>query len=323
MVLLRPIQIGDMMYISNSFSIKNECTFLCGDCFSLLDEIPDSSVDLVITSPPYCIGKSYENKSDDLEVFRQRHLDIFPQIVRILKDGGSMCWQVCYHVHDNCITPLDFFVYDCVVNNPDPAVSQALVLRNRIVWTFGHGLNTRNRFSGRYETIMWFTKGNNYCFNLDAVRIPQKYPGKKYYKGKKKGEFSGNPNGKNPSDVWEIPNVKANHIEKTDHPCQFPIAIPQRLIKALTNTGDLVLDPFAGVCTTGAAAIMEGRRFVGSEKEIKYFEEGKKRLIDAKEGTLRYREDKPVYKPNPRTAVARRPDNFKDWGVNGFGPEEA
>lgn len=208
-------------------------------------------------------------------------------------------------------------MYDCVANNPDPGVSGKMILRNRIVWTFGHGLNTTKRFCGRYETILWFTKGDDYCFNLDQVRVPQKYPGKKYYRGEKKGQFSGNPNGKNPSDVWEIPNVKANHIEKTEHPCQFPIAIPQRLIKALTNAGGLVLDPFAGTCTTGAAAILEDRRFVGAEKDEKYYGIGMQRLLAAESGSLRYREDKPVYSPDPRTAVAKRPDHFKDWSKNG------
>ncbi|MCL0184432.1 site-specific DNA-methyltransferase, partial [Klebsiella pneumoniae] len=109
-------------------------------------------------------------------------------------------------------------------------------------------------------------------FNLDEVRIPQKYPGKRSYKGPNKGQLSGNPIGKNPSDVWDIPNVKANHIEKTIHPCQFPVTIPQRLIKALTNKNGLVLDPFMGSGTTEVAALVEGRRFVGSEIQKSYFD---------------------------------------------------
>jgi len=87
-------------------------------------------------------------------------------------------------------------------------------LRNRIIWHFGHGLHAKNRFSGRYETILWFTKTNEYIFNLDPVRVPQKYPGKKHFKGPNKGKLSCNPKGKNPSDIWEIPNVKSNHVEK-------------------------------------------------------------------------------------------------------------
>src|ERR1041384_3300304 len=90
-----------------------------------------------------------------------------------------------------------------------------------------------------------YSKGRRYRFDLNAVRVPQKYPGKKHYKGPKKGKLSGNPKGKNPSDVWEIPNVKSRHVEKTKHPCQFPVALVQRLVRALTLPGSLVVDPFS------------------------------------------------------------------------------
>jgi adenine-specific DNA-methyltransferase len=143
------------------------------------------------------------------------------------------------------------------------AKQQALILRNRIIRTFGHGVHASRRFSGRHETILWYTKGHNYHFDLDAVRVPQKYPGKRHYKGSKKGEWSGNPLGKNPSDLWEIPNVKFRHIEKTSHPCQFPIALVQRLIRALTKPGELVVDPFVGSGSSAAAAVLEKRAIRG------------------------------------------------------------
>lgn len=184
------------------------------------------------------------------------------------------------------------------------------VLRNRIIWTFGHGLNSVNRFSGRHETIMWFTKGDQTVFNLDEVRVPQKYPGKRSYKGPNKGRLSGNPLGKNPSDVWDIPNVKANHVEKTDHPCQFPVAIPQRLIKALTARNGLVLDPFMGSGSTGVAAIVEDRRFVGAEIQKEYYDISVSRLKDAADGNVKIREDKPVVEPNKNSAVAKLPEEF-------------
>ena len=145
-------------------------------------------------------------------------------------------------------------------------------------------MNSSKRFSGRHEIILWFTKGNNQVFNLDSIRIPQKYPGKRAYKGVNKGNFSGNPLGKNPSDVWDIPNVKANHIEKTSHPCQFPVALPQRLIKALTNVDGIVLDPFMGSGTTGVASIIEKRRFIGAEIKNDYFDIAKSRINEAKIG---------------------------------------
>ena len=188
---------------------------------------------------------------------------------------------------------------------------EPLILRNRIIWTFGHGLNSTQRFSGRHETILWFTKGENYKFNLDSIRIPQKYPGKRYYKGEHKGELSGNPLGKNPSDVWDIPNVKANHVEKTAHPCQFPAAIPLRLIRALTDVDGTVLDPFMGSGTSAVAALLANRKFIGAEIKEEYYAIACERIYSTLEGKVNVREDIPVMKPNKNTAVAKLPNSFK------------
>jgi adenine-specific DNA-methyltransferase len=209
------------------------------------------------------------------------------------------------HVKHNEILPLDYLAYSAF------AKDRSLVLRNRIIWHFEHGAHARHRFSGRYETILWFTKGDSYPFHLDEVRIPQKYPGKRHYKGPRKGEYSGNPLGKNPSDVWIIPNVKAKHIEKTAHPCQFPVAIPQRLVRALTDIGDLVLDPFAGVASSGVAAVLENRRFIGCEIDKNYASMGNRRYEELKAGGLRVRDwDRPVALPDYRQAVAQTPTHF-------------
>lgn len=221
-----------MSIIKRKFNESNRLTLFNGDCSELLKSIPSNSVDLIITSPPYCIGKAYEDPHDDIKTFKKQHEDIFDDLYRVLKTGGSICWQVGYHVSDQCVIPLDYVVYN-IFTSRSANFENPLILRNRIIWTFGHGLNSTKRFSGRHEMILWFTKGEQSVFNLDDVRVPQKYPGKKSYKGPNKGNLSGNPLGKNPSDVWDIPNVKAMHVEKTDHPCQFPVAIPQRLIKAL------------------------------------------------------------------------------------------
>lgn len=272
------------MRIYRNFKESNSITLFNGDCRKLLKRLPDESVDLVVTSPPYCIGKAYEDPHDDIETFRKQHQDIFSDLYRVVKPGGSICWQIGYHVSDKCVVPLDYIIYD-IFTSMSEELDNPLILRNRIVWTFGHGLNSTTRFSGRHEMILWFTKGLQTIFNLDEVRIPQKYPGKRFYKGPNKGQLSGNPMGKNPSDVWDIPNVKAKHIEKTDHPCQFPVAIPQRLIKALTNKNGLVLDPFMGSGTTGVAALIEGRRFVGSEIQKSYFDISVERIKDASDDT--------------------------------------
>lgn len=272
-----------------------------GDCIDLLKQLPSNSVQLTVTSPPYCMGKEYE-QTDHLRHFVKAHLKILPQIIRVTKNGGSICWQVGNHVRNGVVTPLDFVVNDLMREWPQ------VVLRNRMIWTFGHGLHGSNRFSGRYETILWFTKGNDYKFNLDNVRIPQKYPGKRYYKGEKKGQFSCNPLGKNPGDVWELPNVKARHVEKTNHPCQFPIALVQRLIRALTDEDDVVLDPFLGSGTTAAAAIIESRRIIGAEIKMKYFRTAIRRCHAAATGVLAYRKlERQIYIPDPNTEVATNP----------------
>lgn len=171
-------------------------------------------------------------------------------------------------------------------------------MRNRIIWHFEHGLHCKRRFSGRYETVNWFTKSSRYVFNLDAVRVPQKYPGKKHFKGPKAGQYSCNPSGKNPGDLWVIPNVKNNHVEKTEHPCQFPVELIERLVLACTNEGDWVLDPFLGVGTTIIAAIRHQRRGAGAETVSKYAQLARKRIQQETEGTLRTRPmDRPVYDP--------------------------
>ena len=191
--------------ISPTFNHSSDIVLYNGDCLELLSEIPDGFIKLIVTSPPYNLGKPYESRIKLDEYISQQH-DVITECVRTLSDSGSICWQVGNYVKNGEIIPLDIVLYPIFS-------SLGLHLRNRIVWRFGHGLHASKRFSGRYEVILWFTKGDDYTFNLDAFRVPQKYPNKKHFKGPKKGELSGNPLGKNPSDIWNIPNVKANHVE--------------------------------------------------------------------------------------------------------------
>ncbi|WP_198669511.1 site-specific DNA-methyltransferase, partial [Blastomonas sp. UPD001] len=164
---------------------------------------------------------------------------------------------------------------------------------------FGHGLHQRRRFSGRYEVVLWYTLSDDYIFNLDAVRIPPKYPGKRAYRGPRAGLLSSHPLGKNPEDVWEvpgaehdfwqIPNVKAGHVEKTEHPCQFPVALVERLVLALTDAGNVVFDPFAGTGSAGVAALLHDRRFWGCEIDPNYAKSAHARLQRTLSGDERFR----------------------------------
>lgn len=297
-------------HIYKRFKETNQITLYNGDCIKLLKKLPDSSIDLIITSPPYCIGKAYEDPHNDIKTFRDQHICIFDDIYRVLKPGGSICWQTGYHISAKCVIPLDYIIYE-LFTSKSANLEYPLILRNRIIWTFGHGLNSTKRFSGRHETILWFTKGDNFNFDLDAVRVPQKYPGKKSYRGPNKGKLSGNPLGKNPSDVWEIPNVNANHVEKTEHPCQYPVALPLRLINALCPKDGIVFDPFMGSGTTGVAAITAKRRFLGAEIQKDYYEISYSRVWDAINGKAKIREDVPAIDPNMNSSVAQLPEEFR------------
>jgi adenine-specific DNA-methyltransferase len=279
-------------------------TVYLGDALEMLKLLPDECVDMVVTSPPYCMGKVYEDEKS-VEQFEGAHNDILPEVVRITKAGGSICWQVGYHVNEKEIVPLDYIVHSIMQR------IEGMTLRNRIVWTFGHGLHSNHRFSGRHEMVLWYTKGDDYHFDLNAVRIPQKYPGKRHYKGDRKGKLSGNPKGKNPADVWDIPNVKAKHIEKTDHPCQFPVGLVDRLIRALTKKNGLVCDPFMGSGSSGVAAVNNGRRFLGVEMSNAYVQIAQDRLEKASQGLAVFRSaDIPPRAPKPTEKVSIWPKHF-------------
>jgi adenine-specific DNA-methyltransferase len=272
--------------------------------------MPDGTAQLIVTSPPYNIGKEYE-KTVLLDRYLILQRLVIHECVRILKPGGSICWQVGNHVNGHGqVVPLDLFLHGVFTEYSE---SFQLRLRNRIIWCFEHGLNCQDRFSGRHESILWYTKGDKYTFNLDAVRVPQKYPGKRAYQGPRKGEFSSNPLGKNPGDVWTFPNVKSNHVEKTKHPCQFPIELPERLILALTKTDDLVVDPFIGSGTTAVAAVMRRRRVAGAELREDYLQIARERIHLTGQGSVPYRAlGTPVYAPLPNTPLTIVPREFQE-----------
>jgi adenine-specific DNA-methyltransferase len=287
--------------VGAAYDERSQVSLFHGDRLDLLRSIPKTRARLVVTSPPYNIGKRYEKRLQFKDYLKQQE-ETLTESARILAEDGSLCWQTGNHVaQDGEIFPLDIYIYRI-------CKELGLKLRNRIIWCFEHGLHCKNRLSGRYETILWFTKSDKYVFNLDAIRVPQKYPGKKHFKGPKVGQYSCNPLGKNPGDVWTIPNVKHNHIEKTSHPCQFPIELIERLVLAFTNPGDLVVDPYIGVGSAACAALLHKRHAAGSDLSAEYLKIARERSEMAVKGVLPRRPlGKAVYVPGPNDKIAQHP----------------
>jgi adenine-specific DNA-methyltransferase len=293
--------------IAASHSEGAQVTLHLGDRNDLLRSLPDEAAHLVVTSPPYNLGKAYEKRTS-LSRYLEAQRETIEGAVRVLNGHGSLCWQVGNYVDSGEVYPLDAVLYPIFK-------SFGLRLRNRIVWHFEHGLHCQRRLSGRYETILWFTKGDDYVFNLDPIRVPSKYPGKRYYKGPKAGQYSCNPLGKNPGDVWVFPNVKHNHVEKTIHPCQFPVELVERLVLSMTNPGQLVVDPYMGVGSTAVAAVMHGRRVAGADIMEEYLSIARERVELAARGELRTRAmGTPVYEPPANSSLLSREDCVKPVG---------
>lgn len=301
--------------IASQFHNNEHIVVTEGDTLSELKKLPENSFKLVVSSPPYNIGKEYE-KPVELQHYLDRQTDVIREMARLVTNDGSIVWQVGNYVDKGEVYPLDIYFYPIFK-------TLGLQLRNRIIWHFDHGLHASKRFSGRYEVMLWFTKSKDYTFNLDPVRVPSKYPGKLHYKGKKIGQPSGNPLGKNPSDYWtlirkewedgiiEIPNVKSNHPEKTTHPCQFPIELIERCVLALTNEGDWVLDPFGGVGSSLIAALKNNRKGMVIDRDSKYIEMTKQRVNSFHNGTLAIRPlGKPVHKPTGKEKVTQMPSEW-------------
>ena len=265
--------------------------FACQDNLSFMGQIDDGTFKLIITSPPYNLGKEYEKRTG-IDDYLSTQQSVIQECVRLLNDQGSICWQVGNFIDSGQVIPLDTLLYpvfrDC-----------GLKLRNRIIWHFGHGLHCSKRLSGRYETINWWTKSDNYTWHLDPIRVPAKYPNKRHFKGPKIGQLSGNPKGKNPSDVWTFPNVKNNHPEKTTHPCQFPVELAERLVLSMSDKNDAVFDPYMGVGSTLIAAVMHKRKAYGCDIVREYVDITQDRIEKTISGELRTRPmGKPIYDPN-------------------------
>lgn len=231
--------------------------FICGDSSEKLGTLPPNSVSLIFSSPPYNVGKSYEQKNN-LENYLKVQKQIISLFPRVLTSEGSICWQVGNHVVNGVVTPLDMVF--------DPIFEKAgFILRRRFVWSVPHGLHSKHRFSGRYETVSWYSRPEN-----------QIQPAFKF------------------SHEWEtclldFPNVKSAHVERTEHPCQFPVELVERFVLALTQKNQTVLDPFSGAGTTVIAAVRHKRQGIGIEIQQKFVIISQRRLRELQNGTLRTR----------------------------------
>jgi len=253
--------IQSLKKVNIPINILNNVFF--GDCLDLFKKIPNESVDLIVSSPPYNIGKTVNDRRP-LEQYLDWQKEILTECHRVLKQTGSIFWEVgAYIGADGSHIPLDIKFFPIFED-------LGMIPRNRIIWIRPHGMHAKNKFSGRYEAILWFTKSMNYKFFLDPIKVPQKYDNKKYWRGEKKGEFSCDPMGKNVGDVWAFRNVRHNHEEDTIHPSQFPEDLVARIILVTTEPFDVILDPFMGTGATAVVAKKFNRFFCGSEIDEKY-----------------------------------------------------
>jgi DNA modification methylase len=304
--------------ISEQLASQSRIVVHTGEAYDFLRSLPENTAMLVVTSPPYNLGKEYETRQS-IDAYLKEQEKVIHELIRVLHNSGSLCWQVGNFVENGEVFPLDILYYRLFKE-------KGLKLRNRIVWHYSHGLHPARRFSGRYETILWFSKGERYTFNLDAVRVPAKYPGKRHYKGPNKGKPSGNPLGKKPADIWEIvadnwekevwsiPNVKAAHPEKTIHPCQYPVELIERCVLALTERDDWILDPYCGVGSSLIAGLKQGRKVIGCDRNADYIRIALERIQALSQGRLPLRPvERELYVPQGQ--VSRLPEEWSGQSI--------
>lgn len=218
-----------------------------------INKIDNNSIDLVLTDPPYCLGKDYGNDSDKKssdEYLEWTHKWIGAVLPK-LKDSGSfyifLSWQYSPEI----------FVY----------LKKKLRMVNEIIWDRrvpSMGGSTR-KFSSVHDNIGFFVKSNNYYFDIDSIRIPYDEETKKartrsIFIGKKWLEI-----GYNPKDLWSVSRIHAQDPERESHPTQKPLEIIERIVKASCPKNGLVFDPFMGTGTTAIACLANDRQYVGFE----------------------------------------------------------
>lgn len=236
-----------------------------GDSLNMGEVVSSEEVDLIVTSPPYNIGKEYEEVMD-----LDDYLDFMRQWMQKAEDkltpDGSFWLNIGFRKKSDGrqYVPWEYDVYPIIRDEMNISLVQ------QVIWHYKAGVNCKHRFSPRKETWLFCVSDlDSYTFNLDDVRVPAKYPNQK-----KDGELKVNPKGKNPGDVWDIPKVTSGKgrasPERTDHPAQYPEEVIERIIKASSDPGDVILDPFLGSGTTMKVARDLGRSCIGFELDEEY-----------------------------------------------------
>lgn len=243
-----------------------------GESLSMMDQLPDGCIALTVTSPPYNIGKEYE-EIRDLDAYLEWTESWTEKVSRITNANGAFWLNLGYFgIPERAkAIPIPYLVWERI----------HLFLIQEVVWNYGAGVAGKLFFSPRNEKWLWYVKDPKcYVFNLDEVRDSNvKYPNQK-----KNGKLKCNPLGKNPTDVWQIPKVTSgknrSSKERTSHPAQFPIELVSRIALACSNPGDVIFDPFAGSGSLLEAAIRTGRKAIGFEISTDYVEIARKRLTE-------------------------------------------
>lgn len=249
-------KLGAPLYRGDKYAIYN------ADCMDLMGYIPDNSIDLFFTSPPYNIGKEYE-KVMPVDEYLEWSEHWIGEIYRCTKNDGAFIYNVGYFSIPNRAraVPISYLMW-----NRTP-----FYLNQEIVWNYGAGVATKHYLSPRNEKLLWFVKNKDcYCFNLDDIRDPNVlYPNQK-----KKGRLRCNTLGKNPSDVWQIAKVTSgagrSSKERTKHPAQFPLDLCDRVIKGFSNEGEIIIDPFMGSASAIESCLRNNRYSIGIEINCDY-----------------------------------------------------
>lgn len=240
------------------------------DCLEGMKRIPDESIDTVVTSPPYNINKKYGSYKDNLELNEYLNFleSVFKQIYRVMKNRSNFMLNVGKYIDsDGNAIPLQYLLY--------PILKEVgFRFRQDIVWSFSGGMQAKKKLTGQYENIMWLYK-DDYYFDLDSIRV----------KEWKRFDKRNNPNGKNPTDVWEFNRVAYGAVEKTEHICQFPIKMINRIAKGFVPDAGIILDPFMGSGTTAIACMNTNRNYIGFELDKTYYEKSLERIENHKTQT--------------------------------------